>query len=252
MLRLGGRVFRSAVDAFLFAVPEHAQAWREAGFIGAQPVFTVMPASTDVRPVTRSDARSISGMTGAPALLWVGRLNANKDPLTVLAAFEQFASRVPDATLTMIHHTDELLAPVRDRIVGSATLRDRVRLVGAVPHEQMSTYFSAADIFVVGSHHEGSGYSLMEALACGAIPVVTNIPTFRALTGVWHVSGTCQTPVGHLWAPGDVDGCVKALLAVDAAERWRVIEHFERNLTWEAVGRRAVGIYEEVARPNHG
>ena len=237
MLRIAGRLCRSSVDAFLFAVPEHAQAWRDAGFIApTQRVHTVMPASTDVRPMPRGDARSRSGVTGSPAIVWVGRLNANKDPLTILAAFEQFASRASDATLTMIYHTDELLPQVRERIIGSSTLRDRVRLVGAVPHDQMSAYFSAADIFLVGSHHEGSGYSLMEALACGAIPVVTNIPTFRALTG----------DVGHLWSPGDVEGCVRALDSTAADERPRVIEHFEKNLTWKAVGERAVDIYRAV------
>ena len=46
----------------------------------------------------------------------------------------------------------------------------------------MAAFYSAADLFVVGSHHEGSGYSLMEACACGAMPVVTDIPTFRLLT----------------------------------------------------------------------
>ena len=58
----------------------------------------------------------------------------------------------------------------------------------------MTTFYSAADLFVVGSHHEGSGYALMEACACGAVPVVTGIPTFRLLTG----SGS----IGALWTPG--------------------------------------------------
>ena len=34
----------------------------------------------------------------------------------------------------------------------------------------------AADIFTLGSHREGSGYALTEALACGLPPVVTDIP----------------------------------------------------------------------------
>jgi len=101
----------------------------------------------------------------------------------------------------------------------------------------MSAFFSAADIFIVGSHHEGSGYALMEALACGAIPVVTNIPAFRALVA---------DSVRHQWIPGDVESCVTALNSVDPGDRGRVIEHFERELTWDVVGKRAVAIYEEV------
>ncbi len=33
-----------------------------------------------------------------------------------------------------------------------------------------------------------------------------------------------------------------------AIPRARVIDHFERNLTWDAVGKRAVKIYEEAMR----
>ena len=47
----------------------------------------------------------------------------------------------------------------------------------------MAVCYSAADLFVVGSHHQGSGYALMEACACGAVPVVTAIPTFRLMPG---------------------------------------------------------------------
>ena len=61
------------------------------------------------------------------------------------------------------------------------------------PHADMPAWFSAADLFVVGSHHEGSGYALMEACACGAVPVVSDIPTFRLLAG----------GAGALWPPGD-------------------------------------------------
>ena len=101
-----------------------------------------------------------------------------------------------------------------------------------------------ADLFVVGSHHEGSGYAVMEACACGAMPVVTRIPTFAILTG----SGS----IGALWAPGNAADCARAL--VDAgrldliAERARVMDHFERELSWDAVGRRAMEIYEAVSR----
>ena len=38
----------------------------------------------ETRTMPREQAREMTGVTGSPALLWVGRLNANKDPLTVL------------------------------------------------------------------------------------------------------------------------------------------------------------------------
>lgn len=240
-LRVAGGATRGAVDAFLFAADQHAAAWRQAGCIAPhQPTYQVMEASTDLRPLARPAAREETGVEGSPAVLWVGRLNANKDPLTILAAFDRFAAAAPAATLTMIYHSDEQLAAVRAVVDASRVLKPRVRLIGAVARARIAAFFSAADVFVLGSHHEGSGYSVMEACACGAVPVVTDIPTFRLLTG----------GVGALWRPGDAGECARALAAVASsdlvAERARLAEHFTRVLSWDAVGRRAMQIYREV------
>lgn len=234
------RPLMSIVDAFLFSTLAQAALWRAAGLIGArQRMYEVMEASTAMRALPRDAARSASGVTGDPAVVWIGRLNANKDPLTALEAFDRFAAAHPGATLTLIFTDADLLDAVRARVAASEALRDRVRFAAQVPHDRIAEFLSAADIFVVGSHHEGSGYALMEAIACGAIPVVTDIPALRALAG----------DVGYLWSPGDADACARALASATAhADRRRVIEYFERNLTWEAVGRRAVTIYGEVIR----
>ena len=241
------RQLMSIVDAFLFSTVEQAAPWREARLIRAhQQVYDVMEASTTLRPIARDAARSASGVTGDPAVVWIGRLNANKDPLTVLDAFERVVARRPPAMLTMVFHDGDLTAAVRARVAGSPVLRDHVRLVGEVPHDRIGAFLSAADLFVVGSHYEGSGYAVMEAIACGATPVVTDIPAFRAMTdsGDGHVPGTRLAP---LWAPGDAAACAHALES-SPVDRQRVIDHFEQHLTWDAVGKRAMAIYEDVAR----
>ena len=243
--RLLWRVARSAVDGFLFAAQEHAEAGRRAGVVASwQQAYLVMEASTTFRPVPRADARTASGIAGAPAVLWVGRLTANKDPLTVIDGFARALTALPDASLTMIFGTDELLPDVRRRIASSAALRGRVRLVGDVAHEQMPVFYSAADIFIVGSHREGSGYALMEACACGAVPVVTDIPTFRLLTA--------DGSLGELWTAGDAIDCGRALMQAGHGDltprREQVASHFARALNWPAVGRRALDIYADVLK----
>jgi glycosyltransferase involved in cell wall biosynthesis len=231
------------VDAFLFTARQQAEPWRAAGLIGPhQAVHEVLEASADLRPIDRGPARAASGVDGAPAVLWVGRLNENKDPLTVLAGFERLLDSFPAAMLTMAFASDELLPAVNARVAASAALRGRVRLVGHVPRDRLAAYYSAADVFVLGSHHEGSGYALIEACACGAVPVVTNIPPFRVITG--------DGAVGALWRPGDVGALTRALVDtsfrnLDTA-RSAVRERFTRTLSWAAVGQRVMAIYAEV------
>src|SRR6185295_12657684 len=119
----------------------------------------------------------------------------------------------------------------------------RVTLAGPVPHSRMAAYYSAADLFVLGSHHEGSGYALLEAMACGAVPVVSDIPSFRSLTA----GGT----LGALFAPGRPEELSAAFARLareperETARRLLAV-HFDDALSWPAVGRRALAIYGEA------
>jgi glycosyltransferase involved in cell wall biosynthesis len=233
-------------DGFLFTAREQARPWQQAGLLAPTArVFEVPESSTTLAPLPREAARDASGVTGHPALLWVGRLVANKDPLTVLDGVERAAALLPDLRLTVVFQRDDLLAAVRRRLGQSAQLAARVRLVGEVPRSRLAAYYSAADLFVSGSHAEGSGYALLEALACGAVPVVTDIPPFRALArAVGALEG--------LWTPGDAWMLARAIVACGRLDfgtvRRTIRERFEAELSWRAVGRRALGIYARLLR----
>jgi glycosyltransferase involved in cell wall biosynthesis len=188
------------------------------------------------------DAASLSGVKGNPAILWVGRLTANKDPLTMLDGFSQLLDVCPDAALSLVYSAGTMRSAVHERIGRDPRLAARVRVVGAVPASQMAAYYSAADIYVSASHWEGSGYAAIEAMACGATPVLTDIPSFRVLTG--------NGRVGALWQQGQPRSLRDALVRVAAepreALRARVLAQYGATLSWDVLGRRAVGIYREV------
>jgi glycosyltransferase involved in cell wall biosynthesis len=233
----------AAADGFLFSTREQADPWRRAGLIApTQAVCGVMEASSTFQPVDRGAARQATGITGTPAVLWVGRLDSNKDPLTVLSAFERILSDRPGAHLSMIYSGNDLLSAVTERIRSSVGLVHSVRLCGTVPHEQMPAFYSAADLFILGSHHEGSGYALLEASACGCVPVVTDIPSFLVITN--------RGALGATWPPGNAAECARALMQATALDvalaRRQVRQHFEQELSWPAIGRRAKRAYEEI------
>jgi glycosyltransferase involved in cell wall biosynthesis len=227
----------AAADGFLFTAEELAGPWRAAGIIkGDTPVYAVLEASTPLGPPAAPDVR----LRGAPALLWVGRLHPIKDPLTVLEGLARALRRLPGAALTMAYGSQELLAAVRER-AGRADLRGRVELLGRLPHGRLPHYYAAADMFVLGSRREGSGFALIEALACGLPPAVTDIPAFRAVTG---------ERVGAHWRPGDAESCAEALVAVArsgrAQQRLAAQERFATALSWEVVGREALAAYSDA------
>jgi glycosyltransferase involved in cell wall biosynthesis len=162
----------------------------------------------------------------------------------VLDGFERFLQTWPAAVLLMVYSDDTLLAEVRHRVSRSSLLASHVRLLGSVPHAEMAGLYSAADLFVIGSHYEGSGYALLEACACGVFPVVTNIAPFRKITG--------DGRIGVHWTPGHPASCAAALTSAVRRDlvfaRDDVRAHFSREASWSAVGARARAVYEEVCR----
>src|SRR5262249_57697044 len=86
-------------------------------------------------------------------------------------------------------------------------------LGGGGPASEMAAVLSAADLFVLASRKEGSGYALLEAMACGAVPVVTDIPAHRALLGGGTLGLGAAAP-RLLWPVGDPGAFARALLDV--------------------------------------
>lgn len=214
----------------------------EGSIRAAVPIFSVPESSTHFTPGDQAEARRVSGMRGDPAILWVGRLDRNKDPLTILDAVEKAASHLPDLQFWACFHESQLLADVKARIARSPALLNRVHLVGMVSHDRIEQLCRAADLFVLGSKREGSGYALIEALACGATPVVSDIPSFRALTD--------KGRIGALAPVGDAAAFARAI--VEQAGRPRAqshvetIAHFERHLSFDALGRRLSEVYQSL------
>jgi glycosyltransferase involved in cell wall biosynthesis len=79
-------------------------------------------------------------------------------------------------------------------------------------------------------------------MACGATPVLTDIPSFRAMTG--------DGRVGALWTPGDPASLADAFMRVSAGlregARERVRARFDEALAWEVIGRQALALYRDV------
>ena len=150
----------SQIDAFLFCAPGQEKIWQDRNiFRPDTPLYYVMEGSTHFQRQSRSAARALTGMQGSPLLLWVGHLDANKDPLTILRAFAQILPQYPHARLYMIYRQEDLIGKVQAYIQSTDLLPKAVLLLGSRPRARLETYLNSADYFVLGSHREGSGYA---------------------------------------------------------------------------------------------
>jgi glycosyltransferase involved in cell wall biosynthesis len=229
------------VSGVAFTAIEQARPFSAAGLFGPQlRLFAIPESSSRFTPGSRVQARAETGMYGDPCVLWVGHLSPGKDPLSVLDGVARAASRLPGLQLWCAFGSAPLLDEVQRRIDHDSQLSGRVHLLGKVAHARVETLMRSADLFVSGSHSEGSGYALLEALACGVAPVITDIPSFRALTG--------NGLVGRLWPCADAARLAEALvdIAANRPSPEQVRAHFDATLSFAAVGRQWTDAYAHV------
>lgn len=244
----------NVVDGYFFTTKEQGADWFRSSK-QADKVMAVMEGGSyfdfDSRDANRTFSyknretnKAITGLVGDPVFLWVGRLDDNKDPITVLRGFEMVLEHYPQARLYMIYGERTLEPEVNTILEQSYLLKEQVVLLGKVPHAMLEKYYYSADYFVLGSHYEGSSFSLSEALSCGCIPIVTNIPSFRFMTD--------EGQIGALWQcddPASFDEAVrKALPKQKEVEATRCIAFYQQHLSYDAIGKDAIAHYQHIAQ----
>lgn len=237
--KLAGR----CVDGFLFTGKEQAKTWLKAGIVRrSEQIFEVMEGSTTFSKQSRAEAKQQLGYKGKKLFLWVGRLDINKDPLTVLKAFRDYVIHNNDVKLCMIYSTTGLLKET-EAFVNDHQLTNFVDLVGYVKHSELEKYYNASEYFILGSHYEGSGYALCEAMACGCVPVVTDIPSFRYMLQ----GGEC----GYLFEPGNSGHLLKILLSLNTEDLNTKSEavgiKFNRDLSFEGIGSNLSSVIRSIS-----
>ena len=94
-----------------FSTRDHALPFIDAGVLdGGKRVVELMETSSTFRVRDREAARQLTGMTGDPVILSVGRLHPIKDPITMLRGFERVLAMRPGAHLYLYYSSAELLA----------------------------------------------------------------------------------------------------------------------------------------------
>ncbi|HJU36944.1 MAG TPA: glycosyltransferase [Gaiellaceae bacterium] len=137
-----------------------------SGYLRRELETKLPEASGKVEVVSSGVDRERFGVTaappGPPGFLCVGALDERKNVVRLADAF----ARLGEGTLTFAGD-----GPLRSRLEG----RDRVRLLGRVPHDEVPRLLSECRVLAQPSLVEPLGQAVLEAMACGRSIVATRI-----------------------------------------------------------------------------
>jgi glycosyltransferase involved in cell wall biosynthesis len=174
---------------------------------------------------------------GEPAIVAVGRLEAQKGFDLLLPAFSQLLSSFPRARLSIWgegSQRDSLVALCESLNIGGA-----VRFPGTT--EAVLSEVSNADLLVSSSRYEGFSNVLLEAMALGTPVVATNCP---GATKELIIDGKTGTLVPTFGVDAIRDGMLRALRADSAGIASAARLHVEANFGKEVIVRQYTDLFE--------
>ncbi|MBI5287632.1 MAG: glycosyltransferase family 4 protein [Chloroflexi bacterium] len=177
---------------------------------------------------------------GAPIrVLHVGHCAFYKNIDTVI--------RVVAALSRRLEHPVELVkvggtfSPAQRELIARLQLGDRVRELGVVAAPDLPRVYRSADLLLMPSLHEGFGFPVLEAMACGTPVVASNAGSLPEVVG----------EAGLMADPLDIEGLVEASVRVLTDDhlredlRRRGIERAAR-FTWERTAAATLDVYRSV------
>lgn len=137
-------------------------------------------------------------------LLCTRRLEPVYDPLSIASALALLRDRgVP---FRMSFAGAGSLRPELEELCARLGLCGKVRFLGELSHSELPALLGRHDVYLSASRWDGTSLSLLEAMASGLFPVVSDIPANRA----WLEDGRG----GLLHAPGCPDSIAERLCAL--------------------------------------
>jgi glycosyltransferase involved in cell wall biosynthesis len=143
--------------------------------------ITVAPNAVD--PVFAASSGA-PGPVVPPYVLAIGNLQPRKNLITLIRAFRRLSDERPDLAERLVivgqpaYRGSRIVEEARDLVA-----RGRVVFTGYLSDPPMASALAAATLFAHPSTYEGFGLPLIEAMACGAPVVASDIPVVREVAG---------------------------------------------------------------------
>ncbi len=155
--------------------------------LGVEPArIVVLPgaAHPSCRPLAAEETAPVLARHGLrrPYVLTVGTLEPRKNLPTLLEAWDRLGAPAEGLELVVVGGRGWRDAELVNALAERRPL-GRVRWLGYVSEPDLVALYAAARLFVYPSRHEGFGLPVLEAMACGAPVVASDVAALREVAG---------------------------------------------------------------------
>lgn len=173
-------------------------------------------------------------------ILFVGTIEPRKGLLTLVEAYAELGRQQTLPQLVIAGPQGWLMGDFLSSI-SSLELEDRIRFTGYLSDQDLIALYSSCLAFIYPSIYEGFGLPPLEAMACGAPVITSDIPVLRETVG----TAACLVP------PASNRQLAQAIVNVlkDKSYRERLsrdgLEHSKR-FSWERTAQLTLEVYKEA------
>jgi glycosyltransferase involved in cell wall biosynthesis len=176
-------------------------------------------------------------------LLYVGTIEPRKNLLTLVRAFAEILRTTPLRPQLVIAGKKGWLSDDLYTYIKASDIADRILFTGYVTDDELCALYSSCRAFVYPSLYEGFGLPPLEAMACGAPVIASDIGSIREVAG----------EAARLVDPTDVDALARSIVRLleDEGERRHLssagLKH-AAGFSWERTARALREVYDEARR----
>lgn len=215
--------------------------------VAPEKVFAIPEAARECfRPMEFADAESVRqrlGM-GGEFLLAVGTIEPRKNLAVLISAFEEVLRSLPGSSLQLViaGGAGWLSGPVFEAIAKSL-VTNRILLTDYLHDDDLRALYASCSAFIYPSLYEGFGLPPLEAMACGAPVIASDIPTFRETLD----------EAAHFFDPENSQQLSEAIIQVTRNQdlRQRLMSaglQQAQKFSWERTARLTLEVYEAAQK----
>lgn len=210
--------------------------------------LTVIPNGVDIEkfcPAPKEQARKkISLPLNNKIILSVGHLTSNKGFDLLVKALKILSGESREEDLRLVIVGEGSTRKELEQLISSLQLDGRVHLVGAIPHQELYLWYSAADLFCLASAKEGWPNVLLESLACGTPVVATDTGGIPEIIR--------SDTVGLLTKRNEEEFAKIISIALKTDWNRTEIIQYARQHTWDKVARSVYDVFQSALSGEHG